>query len=203
MRGRYRIGQGKLDEARQLLEDVVAERPNDRSALAALITCLREADNQAELERRFETLPPLASDDPWLLLVQRGQYANDHNRSSEAIVAFETLLDQDPTSSEAWAGLSQAYLIANDAQRRKHALLMSSVLGRIQNNLGKIFRQPKDPESYLFVLDLCSEIDLHHEGRILSEFVGRLAPDNPRVITAMKRFSAGTARQGSEPALEQ
>lgn len=197
--GRYRIGQGKLDEARDLLEFAVSNHSNDRVAVAALIACLRESDDQAELARRVASLPPLAADDPWLLLIQRGQFANDHNRSNEAIAAFEALLKQDPTSSEAWAGLSQAYLISNDVERRKRALLMSSVLGRIQNNLGKIFREPKEPESYLFVLDLCAEIDLIDEGQILSAFVGRLAPDNPKVIAAVKLFQGKAAARRSRP----
>lgn len=198
--GRYRMGQGKLDEARRLLESVVTDRPDDRGATAALIACLRESDDQAELARRFALLPPLAADDPWLLLIQRGQVANDQNRSADAIAAFEMLLKQDPTSSEAWAGLSQAFLISNDLERRKRALVMSSVLGRIQNNLGKIFREPREPESYLFVLDLCAEIDLIDEGLILSEFAGRLAPDNPKVIAAAKLFQGKAATRRSNPA---
>ena len=201
--GRYRMGQGKLDEARRLLEEVVADRPDDRGAIAALIACLREADDQAELARRFDSLPPLAIDDPWLLLVQRGQFANDHSRSADAIAAFEILLKQDPTSSEAWAGLSQAFLISGDTERRKRALVMSSVLGRIQNNLGKIFREPREPESYLFVLELCAEIDLAEEGQILSEFVERLAPDNPKVVAAVKLFQGKVANRPSAPALGQ
>lgn len=196
------MGQGKLDEARQLLEEVVSDRPDDRGAIAALIACLRESDDQAELARRFDSLPPLSTNDPWLLLVQRGQFANDHSQSADAIAAFEALLKQDPTSSEAWAGLSQAFLISGDTERRKRALVMSSVLGRIQNNLGKIFREPKDPESYLFVLGLCAEIDLVEEGQILSGFVGRLAPDNPKVIAAAKLFQ-GKATKPSAPALGQ
>ena len=200
--GRYRMGQGKLDESRRVLEEVVRDRPDDRWAIAALIACLREVDDQAELTRRFESLPLLAADDPWLLLVQRGQLANDHSRSADAVAAFELLLKQDPTSSEAWAGLSQALLISRDTSRRKHALAMSSVLGRIQNNLGKIFQQPKNPEAYLFVLDLCAEIDLVEEGRILSQFVGRLAPDNPKVVAVVELFRTKTLTRPTVPASE-
>jgi tetratricopeptide (TPR) repeat protein len=197
--GRYRTGQGKLEEARRVLEDVVRVHPDDRRAVAALIACLREADDPDELARRIGSLPPLSADDPWLLLVQRGQFANDHGRAEEAIAAFNELLKHDRTSTEAWAGLSQAFLVLNDQVRRKQALAMSSVLGRIQNNLGKIFRLPKDPESYLYVLDLCTEIDLVEEGWILAQFVGQLAPDNPKVVAVREEFRLRFANRRSEP----
>ncbi|MDB5345593.1 MAG: hypothetical protein JWP89_3970 [Schlesneria sp.] len=200
--GRYRTGQGQLAEARKLLEEVVHDRPTDRWAIAALIACLREMDDQDELSRRFNALPSLAADDPWLLLIQRGQIANEQGRPQDAVAAFELLLKHDSTSSEAWAGLTKSYLELGDLPRRKRALAKSSVLGRLQNNLGKIFRKPEDPDSYLFVLDLCAEIDLIDEGQILSQFVGRLAPDNPKVIAAVELFRQRAATPNSSSVLE-
>ena len=186
--GRYRMGQGKMGEAREILEAVVGDRPDDLWAMSALIACLSEADDPDELSRRVEALPPQSDDDPWLLLVQRGRYAIQNGQLEKGIAAFELLLKQDRTSTEGWSGLLSAISAIKDETRRKQILQMTAGVGRIQNNLGKIFRRSDDPESYLSVIELCEEFGFDNEGWLLSQFVRKMAPGNPKVRAASDLF---------------
>lgn len=188
--GRYRTGQGKLDEARSLLEAVVEKDPDDLWAMSALVACLHEADDPDELSRRMEALPPQSDDDPWLLLIHRGLYANQNGQPEQAIAAFEQLLKRDRTSTQGWAGLIPVVAHLKDESRRKHVLQMAAGIGRIQNNLGKIIRRPKDPETYLDVIDLCAEFGFDDEGLLIAEFVNRIDPKNPKVQSARELFQS-------------
>ena len=187
-RGRYLTGEGRLDEARAVLEATVRERPGDLSAQAAMLACLREADATDELSQRMAALPPQSLHDPWLLLIQRGKHANQSGNPEDAAAAFGQLLNQDRTCSEAWAGQAQAALMLKDLPKRKQALAMTAGLARIQNRLTKITRRPDHPESFLDIADLCAELALDREGRFFVEYARKLSPDNPRVLTTIKTF---------------
>ena len=186
--GRYRAGQGRLDEARQILETVVRERPEDRLALAALLACLRDADSSDEWSRRITALPPQLPDDPWLLLIQRGVFANQNGRPEIAAEAFQQLLSHDRTCTEAWTGLAESMLLLNDPVRRQQALKMIAGLGRIQNNLSKVNLHPASPDGYVYVADLCAEISLDQEGLLLAQYAEKLAPEHERVRAMRKLF---------------
>ncbi len=195
--GRYRTGQGKLDEARPILESVVHARPDDRFALAALLACLRDADDPDEWSRRMTALPAQLSDDPWLLLIQRGVFANQNDQPEIAVAAFEQLLSQDRTCTEAWTGLAESWLLLNEPVLRQKALAMVAGLGRIQNNLSKVNLHPTNPDGYVYVADMCAEIELDHEGLLLTQYAEKLAPENERVRAAREMFQTRLAsRQG-------
>ena len=188
--GRFRTIQGQLKEAKTILEAVLKSHPQNLDALAALIACLREADEPDELARVQQMLPPQSAEDPWLLLLQRGALANRDGKSEEAVAAYEQLLQQDRTAVEAWQGLGQATRLLGDLARSKHALKMSSALGRIQNHLGKAIQASMSPDSFLDVADLCAEIDLNREGAIMTRCALRLDPRKERVRSAVELFRA-------------
>ena len=188
--GRYRTGQGKLDEARQILEGVVQERPDDLWAMAALLACLHEADDPDELARRINALPPQSQEDPWLLLIQRGLFAIQEGDYEQAIRAFEQLVKDDETSTQGWKGLQMASAAMKDEHRRKQVVQRVTGIGRIHNNLGLINRRPKDPETYLVVIQLCEEFEFHREGLLLAQFASRLAPDHPQLQALIQSFQA-------------
>lgn len=199
--GRYRTSQGRLKEARQILEAVVREHPQNLSALAALIACLREADDPDELSRVIRTLPPRSPDDHWLLLLQRGADAMQNGKAQEAAEAYEQLLRQDRTCAGAWQGLGQAARLLDDGPRRKRALEMASALGRIQNHLGKTRQAASDPNSFLDIADLCAEISLNREGAVMTRCAQRLAPENERVRAAVELFRKRLAEDHEVPLL--
>jgi tetratricopeptide (TPR) repeat protein len=201
--GRYRTSQGRLSEARQILEGVVRQHPKNLSALAALIACLREADDPDETTRIVQTLPPRSPNDPWLLLLQRGALAMQDGKHEEAAAAYEQLIQQDRTCVEAWHGLGQAARLLNDAPRSKKALNMSTSLGRIQNQLAKAIQESSSPSSFLDIADQCSEISLNREGAIMTRCARRLAPTNERVQTTVKYFRERLVEDHEPPLLGQ
>ena len=200
--GRYRTAQGRLEDGRAILEEVVRENPENLSALAALIACLSEADDSEAMQRVIESLPPIGKDDPWLLLLQRGNRAIQEEKPQEAKAAFEQLLRQDRSNAAAWQGLGQAARLLEDAPLRKKALEMATALGRIQNNLGKTNQAANDPNSYLDIADLCAEFGLNREGAVMVRCARRLAPLNQRVTESVERFRARLLEDNEPPLLD-
>ena len=188
--GRYRTGQGKLDEARTLLEPIVKNFPEDRRALAALIACLQESDESAEADRLIEGLPLQSASDPWLLLLQRGGHALRRGLTDKAAKAYDELLAQDRTNTEAWQKTAMIGRIQNDETKRKRAIDVATGLSRIQNHIGKGIQRPEDPNSFLDIADLCAEIEFDAEGLILTKFAEKLSPENPRAMAAIKLFQS-------------
>lgn len=193
--GRFYTVQGKLQEARQLLEGVVRECPEDLRAAAALIACLRDANEPAELEKRFAALPPPSSNEPWLLQLQRGEFALQKNKARDAAAIFENMIRQDRTCTHAWQGLLQATRALGDSPRRARILKTAAGLGRIQYQISRCLQKPTDPTPYLDVADACAEIELNRESQLLTELARTLDPGNPRVLASMKRFSTGISQK--------
>lgn len=200
--GRYLTGQGKLQEARAVLEQLVGEFPENLRAKAALIACLREADAPDELARRIAELPPQAPDEPWLLLLQRGAYAIQNGQGAVALAAYEQVVRQDGTSAQAWQGIAQATRLTGDKEKRAHAIQMAAGLGRIQNHIGKGIQRATDSNSFIDVADVCAEIGLNREGWIMTEFARKLAPRNQRVLAALKLFEGRMSQGNPKPPVD-
>ena len=188
--GRYRMGQGRIDEARTILSAIVQEFPDDRSARAAWIACLQESDAGDEADQAIESLPPISDDDPWLLLLQRGNHALQRNDLTTAANAYSQLLDQDVTNTQAWQKTSQLARLQHDQARCDHAVKMATGLGRIQNHIGKGIQRPQDPNSFLDVADLCAEIELNREGLILARYAKNLNPEDNRAVASVELFTS-------------
>ena len=184
--GRYRTGQGKLAEARTLLEEIVRQSPGDLRATAALVACLRESDDADVADRLIEALPLQAATDPWLLLLQRGAHALERGLTDVAARAYDQLLAHDHTNTEAWQKTAMISRILGDEPKRKRAVVVAAGLSRIQNHIGKGLKSPEDPNSFLDIAYLCAEIEFDTEGWILAKYAERLAPDNPRVVAMIK-----------------
>jgi tetratricopeptide (TPR) repeat protein len=199
---RYRTGQGKVEEARKILQPIVQQSPAsptspngsptspksglDRWATAALIACLKESGETDAADKMIETLPPQASTDPWLLLLQRGNYALDKGDHDIAAIAYAELLSQDPTNTEAWQKMALIERLRGNEAKRLRAVEVAAGLSRIQNHIGKGIQRPEDPNSFMDVADVCAEIKFDTEALILTKFAQKSAPDHPRVVAMIK-----------------
>lgn len=194
--GRYRTGQGRLDEARPILERVYQEQPTNLWAAAALIACLQECGDLDRAGELVQKLPPQSDEDPWQLLNLRGSFALQNGNADVAAAAYEQMLRQVRTCTEAWQGLAQASQLKSDVERRTQALGMVAALGRIQNHLGKPLQDAADPKSYLDVADLCSEYNLLREGALMVRAAIHRAPQNERVLAARNAIRERLAKEG-------
>ncbi len=198
--GRFRTAQGRLTEAKEILESVLQRDPANLPALAALLACLRESDNPEELTRIFQSLPAQTAEDPWQLLLQRGALSLQNDNPAAAATAYEQLLKKDRTCIEAWQGLAQATRLLDDS-RKDRALKMSGALGRIQSHLGKAIQEPTDASSFLAVAHECAEVSLNREGAIMTRCAQRLLPRDPEVLSAVKLFRERLATDHEQPLL--
>ncbi|MEI8383431.1 MAG: FG-GAP-like repeat-containing protein [Planctomycetota bacterium] len=189
--GRYYTVQGRLAEARTQLEAAAKELHQDLGVKAALIACLREA-NDPDLNRQMDSLPPASPDDPWLLQFQRAEHALQVNQFQQAVAYFEAIIRRDHTCTQAWQGLVQVTRTSGESDARNHAIKMAAGLGRIQYQISRCLQKPTDPVPFLDVADACLELDLNREGMILSRLAERLDPGNPRAAESKSRFQSRT-----------
>jgi tetratricopeptide (TPR) repeat protein len=194
--GRYRTGQGRLDEALPILERVHQEEPTNLHAAAALITCLQERGDLDGASELLGKLPPQSEEDPWQLLTLRGSFALQEGNADAALVAYEQMLRQVRTCTEAWQGVAQGAQLKNDVERRAKALGMVAALGRIQNHLGKPLQNAEDPNSFLDVADLCNEYNLLPEGALMVRAASLQSPQHERVLATRQAFRERLANAG-------
>jgi len=130
-------GQGRLSEARSMLEDLVARRPRDvaiRGYLAIVLRELGDLDRAEQHAKRATELAPRDSN-TWIWL---GNVLGSRGVHSEALAQFERALVFSSRSPEAWIGkilslrfaghLAQAIQASETAASRcgPHELLLST-----------------------------------------------------------------------------
>lgn len=196
--GRYRTGQGKLEEARGILEPIVRQFPDDRWATAVLIACLKESGESDAADKLIEALPPLSPTDPWLLMLQRGSNALENGQHEAAALSYEALLSQDRTNTEAWQKMALIERLRVNEAKRARAVEVAAGLSRIQNHIGKGIQRPEDPNSFMDVADVCAEIEFDAEAMILTKFTQKSAPNHPRVVAMMKLLQSRTSQSNGE-----
>ena len=96
-------GQGRLSEARSLLEALVARRPRDVAVRGYLAIVLRELGELEAAEQHARRATELAARDAntWIWL---GNVLGSRGRHPEALLQFERALSFDSRSPEAWVG---------------------------------------------------------------------------------------------------
>jgi tetratricopeptide (TPR) repeat protein len=188
--GRYRMGQGELDEARSLLEACCRQRPDSLWAHAAYLDVLREQGGWETIRRVLERLPPPSDREPWLLMRMRGHFHNHFQQYDEAVRCFQTALEADPASAESYQGLGRAYAGLQRMEERKQALEKSSVLARIQNRLGGVLFHDKEVEPMIEVADLSLQIGLKEFAGRIAHLIQKIDPNHPGGQELLERLDA-------------
>jgi tetratricopeptide (TPR) repeat protein len=188
---RYHTGNGQLDAARKLLDDLLAERPHDRTALAALAAVAYEAADWDELARTLDGVTP-GDADPWLLHRLRGHLLNHERRFADAIIQFQTALRLDPACAECRVGLAEAFAGLGQPERQREEADKARQLARIQNRLGRLDTEPDQHDALFEVAALSEEIGLAAEARVISEYLLRLSPNHAKATTLLARLPPDT-----------
>jgi tetratricopeptide (TPR) repeat protein len=196
--GRYRMGTGQLEEARQILRPTIDEYPADLSAQAAWIALLRESGDIDDADQAIGALPPLAANEPWLLLLQRSGYAIERGDAESAAKALSQLLKSDRTNTEAWQKVAAVAGMQANQQKRTRALTIAQGLSRIQNHIGKGIQRPQDPQSFLDIAEICIEIEFNREELILAQYASRVSPDHPKVTAMLEHLKSQPASVNAE-----
>ncbi len=187
-RARYLTAQGRLDDAQAILEECCAGQPGHLPAWAALLDCLRERNQWAAMAEVVDRLPAAADGEPWLLSRLRGHVANDQKCYSDAIAHFERVLKADPACAECYLGIASACALLNEGKRRSQALRVAIVLARIQNRLGAVEADLTSPEMFVEIAEMCANIDLIAQARIMARRALILQPGNSRAQAVHDRL---------------
>lgn len=193
--GRYRAGQGRLEEAQAILEECCRELPESRWAHAALVACYYEQGDWESVARTLEQLPPLKPSEPWLLLRMRGHYHNHVGEYAEAMTCFQHALRADPPNAESLLGLATAHAGLGQQDEQREALRKAGIIARIQNRTGWVQTREDSIEPVLEIVSLCEEIDLGQQALMMARLALKMEPDNGDVRQIVERLESANALQ--------
>lgn len=175
---RYRVGQGRFDEAQELLESIPADGRTHPLVTAAWLYLHSQAGDWNKMDEIVRGLPPPKEGDPWLLLGMRGLLQNRLGRFEEAARCYRLVLEADPANAEACQGLSQAMSGMKQLDERKVLVQKADVLGRIQNRLGWVENEEGARIPLAEIADLCRQIGLEQQARLVDDLIANA--DSPR-----------------------
>jgi len=191
--GRYRTGQGRLDEAREVLRDLRVEYPKSVSTAAALLACLYEEEAWNEMAEIVQSLPPPEDSHPWLLLRMRGHFHNHQGEFALAADCFQRVLKANPADAESWIGQAAAYAGMNNSAEQQLALERARQLSVIQNRAGWVLDGTKDPDSLLEVAGIAEDLGLINEALLVVAVGLKERPKHAKLVEARNRLQAKQA----------
>lgn len=186
--GRFRIAQGRMDEARTILRECSRRNTDNLAAAAAELELMRQSGDWDSIVRRLSELPTESPTDPWLLLRIRGRAYNRQQQYDRALACFQWAAQADPANPETALGMAAAYAGKRQPARRKAMLARASTLGRIQNRLGWIRSRPEEITPYLEVARLCEQTDLLSPALLLVRQACRVDPKNEDARRLLERL---------------
>ncbi len=136
--GRYHTMDGRVDDARALLEQLYKEYPNDLTCAAALLECCFEQDDWTRLGEIVTAISPYEQTEPWLLTRLRGRFALQHQKWTEAEKYFRCLLEADPADPACYMGLARALTALQRDDERDGIQKTSLVLARIRVEMVRV-----------------------------------------------------------------
>lgn len=137
-KGRYLTGAGQLDDANVLLQELYRQHPESPACAAALLECLFERNDWKEFAATAGKIPSQRTEEPWLLVRMRGEFALSEQRWDDAIRNFLHLAELEPANPWSSMGLAKAYGMQGRLKERDSALARALVLSRIRVSLSNV-----------------------------------------------------------------
>ncbi len=194
----YRLAQGRIDVARELVVCCRNEAPDDLRILSAWLAVYHETSDWPALGRCVHQLPPPREEDPWLLLRLRGQVQIHEGSYEAAADCFRCVLARDPANAESHVGLARVCQALNRPEERSRHLAAAQALARIQNRLGWAAGQDAAPAPLIEIAELSESIGLMKECRAVAEAGRRAFPDDGKLRRMAERHATDSSRESSE-----
>jgi tetratricopeptide (TPR) repeat protein len=186
--GRYRTGQGRTDEALAILQQCRQDFPKSLTTAGALLACLHERGDWAEMAAIMATLPSPTDTEPWQLLRMRGHFHNHAKQFDEALDCFHRVLKGDAADAESYLGLGAAYAGKQDREKQQAALDTARHLSRIQNRIGWALDQPDDPEALVAIAEVAAEIGLEREAAMVVQYALKRHAGHAALVELQRRL---------------
>lgn len=192
--GRYRTGQGRLEEARAILEQCRQEYPNSVSTAAALLALLYEEEAWDQMTAIMDQLPPVDDKHPWLLLRMRGHVYNHREEYTEALDCFDRVLKTNPADPESWLGKGAAYQGLGEREKQQACGDKASEMSRIQNRIGGALGDVKDVEVLADIAEIAADLDLHEEADLVVRLGVKINSQHKRLIELRRRLQGAASK---------
>jgi tetratricopeptide (TPR) repeat protein len=169
---RYRVYEGELAEAQELLESFHRERPHDLDGTAALLECYFEQDDWTRFGRVAGSLPAYQAGEPWLLTRMRAQWALHEQQWEAAIAHFQQVIDNDPSNPWCHMGLAEAWGELGRERERQEALARSRIIAGVRVNLYNV--TGTDAQASIDVARACEEIGFESAAAVFRQHARRI-----------------------------
>lgn len=156
--GRYLTGEGKLDEARTLLESLMAQVPGQPDCTIALLECCFEQDDWKAIAAIISTQPDYQTGEPHELTRSRGELALHERRWEGAVTDFTRALKSDLSDPAVNMGLAKALSQLGRRDEQVVAQHRSLVLSQIRVNMAR--NNESSPDALLDLAERCREIEM-------------------------------------------
>jgi thioredoxin-like negative regulator of GroEL len=194
----YRLAQGRIDVARELVVCCRNAAPDDLRVLSAWLAVHHETVDWPALVTCVRQLPPPQEEDPWLLLRLRGQVHFHEGAYETAADCFRCVLARDPANAESHVGLARVCQALNRPEERSKHLAAAQALARIQNRLGWAAGQDAAAAPLIEIAELSRGIGLAKECRAVAEAGRRAFPDDGTLRKMAERPATESPKEHSE-----
>ena len=153
---RYRLGEGRMEEADALLSQLQDSPALGQHWLAVRLELDYELDDWRAMQQHLQQFDRPGTNEPWLLLQMRGEAALHREDWPEAIHHFEALLAAEPAHLSGHMGLARALREQGNSTRADEAASQAKWLAKIRPELSSLTEV-----NLQAALDLADECEAH------------------------------------------
>jgi tetratricopeptide (TPR) repeat protein len=178
---RYLTWEGRQEEARRLLMEIVQRYPQDLRAQAALLECLYRSAQEEKMAGVLRSVPDYVTGEPWLLTRMRGEAAAIAGRWKVAVRYYELVLEADPTNPQCTMGLARAYGALERTDHQEAMLQRSVALADIRSYLARV--EQYSPHEVRELAGKCEDLGLKKAARVYLWHADRIEQTSTHVET--------------------
>lgn len=156
---RYLTGEGRLNEAQQVLSQLVQRDMSDLRSCGWLLECCYELDDWQTYQQVFRRLPPMTEVEPLQLTLMRGEWEIHQKNWKQAEACFHALLQRDPANSQAVMGLVRVNEQLGRIAERDQFLRRSLIIADLR--VGLTVCIPGQKDAIRKVAAWCRDLQMH------------------------------------------
>ena len=178
---RYQTMQGELDSALPNLERLLAEHPDSREALAAILVCYYERNDWDSFSTLVDRFPEFDENEPWSLMHMRAEWAFHNEQWEDAQRYYEALLQADPAHPAAHMGMARVWKELGQEDKQREELNDAAVLAKLRVNMVNVDGQ--NAETAAEVAKACREIGYAEAAVAFDRHAKRISQTNSQQST--------------------
>ncbi len=169
---RYLTGRGHLEEARERLNRLYLEDPQDLRTVAFLLECAFEMNDWSVFSKVLSEASEFRENEPWLLTQARGQWALHQKEWAEAEKHFRYMLEIDPPNATCLMGLRRALSQQGNKAESETLMQRSLVIAKLRVSLAAV--STDNPKAAQEIAKLSRQIGMEDAAILFDSFASQM-----------------------------